>query len=107
MAAPDTWMSEGACLDEDPEMFFPVGVGVADAEQIEEATAVCHRCAVEAECLRFALANRVKDGIWGGRTEPERTAMIRDRRQRRSRRRSGRGPNGRGPWPGARGNRAQ
>jgi WhiB family transcriptional regulator, redox-sensing transcriptional regulator len=89
------WMREGACLDEDPELFFPVGEGVVGAEQAEEAMAICRRCGVEAECLRFALINGVKNGIWGGRTEQERMAMLRNRRRDRPRRHSQRELNGR------------
>jgi WhiB family transcriptional regulator, redox-sensing transcriptional regulator len=92
--APLAWMSEGACLAEDPELFFPVGEGGANTAQVDQARSICDQCRVEAECLRFALTNRVKNGIWGGRTEQERGAMIRNRRQTRSRRRPSRGPSG-------------
>lgn len=78
------WMDEGACRDHDPELFFPVGTGDADTAQIEYATAICHRCDVQGECLRYALVNNVKHGIWGGRTEQERTAMARGRRHHRT-----------------------
>lgn len=94
-SAPLAWMSEGACLAEDPELFFPVGEGGANTVQVEQARSICERCQVRSECLRFALANRVKNGIWGGHTEQERVAMIRNRRQPRSRRRPPRGPIGR------------
>lgn len=94
-SAPLAWMNEGACLAEDPELFFPVGEGGANAAQIDEARSICHRCQVESECLRFALANRVKNGVWGGHTEQERGAMIRERQRTVSRRRPPRGPSGR------------
>jgi WhiB family redox-sensing transcriptional regulator len=70
------WMSEGACRSEDPELFFPIGEGEASAGQIQQAVSICHGCDVEAACLRFALTNRIKEGIWGGRSERERLAMI-------------------------------
>ena len=70
------WMSEGACRSEDPDLFFPIGEGEASAEQIRQAVSICHGCEVEAACLRFALINGIRDGIWGGRTEQERIAMI-------------------------------
>lgn len=71
------WMSEGACLSEDPDLFFPIGEGEASAGQIEQAISICHGCGAEAACLRFALTNNIKDGIWGGRTAQERLSMIR------------------------------
>jgi WhiB family redox-sensing transcriptional regulator len=80
------WMSEGACRGEDPDLFFPIGEGSASSGQIEQAVSICHGCDVETACLRFALTNGIKDGIWGGRTEQERLAMIRAYRAHRPRR---------------------
>jgi WhiB family redox-sensing transcriptional regulator len=77
------WMAEGACRDHDPELFFPIGVG--DVGRVRRATSICDRCGVEAECLRYALLNHVKHGIWGGRTEEERIAMTRTRERGRGR----------------------
>jgi WhiB family transcriptional regulator, redox-sensing transcriptional regulator len=84
------WMAEGACRDHDPEVFFPRGTGVAGAAQARHATSICRKCDVAAECLRYALVNHVKHGIWGGRTEQERSAMSRGRRYRRTPRRRSR-----------------
>jgi WhiB family redox-sensing transcriptional regulator len=81
---PAPWMTEGACRTEDPELFFPLSATAAGEAQIRRATAICHRCDVETECLRYALLNRITYGIWGGRTEQERVAMIRARRRRRT-----------------------
>ena len=71
------WMSRGACQSEDPELFFPLsplGPGLA---QLAVAKAVCGRCRVRAECLRFALSTGQEYGVWGGMSEEERTAMRR------------------------------
>jgi WhiB family redox-sensing transcriptional regulator len=50
------------------------------------AKAVCGRCRVQRECLRFALESRQDQGVWGGTTEEERKLMrraqSRARRQR-------------------------
>jgi WhiB family redox-sensing transcriptional regulator len=81
--APAPWMIEGACRDHDPELFFPISVSDAGSGQIERARAICDGCDVRAECLRYALANRIKDGIWGGRTEQQRQSLLRSRRRRR------------------------
>jgi WhiB family transcriptional regulator, redox-sensing transcriptional regulator len=79
------WMGEGACRDEDPEMFFPISSNGASAGEIRRATSICHGCGVQAECLRYALVNNIRHGIWGGRTEQERRAMVRARRVHRIR----------------------
>jgi WhiB family transcriptional regulator, redox-sensing transcriptional regulator len=75
------WMSEGACRREDPELFFPISMSDASADQLERATAVCDDCPVTAECLRYALTHRIKHGVWGGRTEQQRQSLIRARRR--------------------------
>lgn len=91
------WMNDGACQNEDPELFFPISVSDVGTEQIAQAVAVCDRCEVADVCLRYALQNRIKHGIWGGQTEQQRQSMIRARRRRRLVLRTGRGPGARGP----------
>src|SRR3989337_3003278 len=44
-----------ACLDEDPELFFPIGNTGPAILQIEEAKQVCRRCDVREQCLAWAL----------------------------------------------------
>ncbi len=95
-AAAATWMSEGACHDEDPDLFFPISASDASAAQVRKATSICERCGVQSRCLRYALTNSITDGIWGGRTEQERQSLIRARRRRRLKLRGGRGPGTRG-----------
>ena len=71
------WRHKAECRNEDPELFFPIGTSGPALLQIAEAKAVCHRCPVSAECLRWALAMGMTDGIWGGLTEDERRALKR------------------------------
>jgi WhiB family redox-sensing transcriptional regulator len=71
------WRARAACLDEDPELFFPIGSTGRDYDQqVEEAKAVCRGCLVRIECLDWAYRTRA-DGIYGGTTEQERAAMRR------------------------------
>jgi WhiB family redox-sensing transcriptional regulator len=49
------WRSRSACLDEDPELFFPIGNTGPAILQIEEAKQVCRRCEVREQCLAWAL----------------------------------------------------
>jgi WhiB family redox-sensing transcriptional regulator len=69
------WRDFGACRDEDPELFFPVGTQGPAREQIGRAQAVCRRCAVSDECLRWAQAAGQAEGIWGGLTGDQRRAL--------------------------------
>ena len=78
------WRHMAACLDEDPELFFPIGNTGPALLQIEEAKAVCRRCNVVEECLKWALENGQDAGVWGGLSEDERRAL--KRRTARARR---------------------
>jgi WhiB family transcriptional regulator, redox-sensing transcriptional regulator len=72
-----TWRNSAACLDEDPELFFPVGNTGPALGQIEEAKVVCHRCEVVVTCLKWATESRQDTGVWGGLSADERRALKR------------------------------
>lgn len=40
---------------------------------------ICHDCPVRVDCLAEALDNRIEWGVWGGLTERERRALLRQR----------------------------
>ena len=71
------WRDRAACLDEDPELFFPIGNTGPAILQIEEAKAVCRRCTVTGACLSWALETGQDAGVWGGMSEEERRAVKR------------------------------
>ena len=79
-----TWRDHAACLDEDPELFFPSGKTVSALLQREKAKPVCRRCAVVTTCLKWAMETRQDAGVWGGLSEDERRAL--KRRNARARR---------------------
>ena len=81
-----TWRNRAACLDEDPELFFPVGNTGPALLQIEEAKAVCRRCEVVETCLEWAMQSGQDFGVWGEMSEDERRAL--KRRYARARRAS-------------------
>jgi WhiB family redox-sensing transcriptional regulator len=72
-----SWRERAACLDGDPELFFPVGTSGPAVLQIQEAKVVCSRCPVQTECLTWALEAGVDHGVWGGQSEDERRAYKR------------------------------
>lgn len=70
------WRDRAACLDEDPETFFPIGESSqADLDTTRKAKAVCLRCDVREKCLQWALETDQRWGIWGGLTERERKKL--------------------------------
>src|SRR5687767_2880205 len=77
------WRQQAACLDEDPELFFPVGTTGPALEQVERAKAVCRSCAVIDACLEWALESNQDAGVWGGMSEDERRTLRRSRQRRR------------------------
>jgi WhiB family redox-sensing transcriptional regulator len=74
------WRELAACRDTDPELFFPISDMGPGARQIAEAKAVCARCPVAEQCLRYALDNALDHGVFGGTTELERRKLTRSRR---------------------------
>jgi hypothetical protein len=71
------WRTRAACLDVDPELFFPTAEsGPVHDAQVAAAKAVCAGCPVRAECLTEALA-RIAYGVAGGLTEQERHRLRR------------------------------
>jgi WhiB family transcriptional regulator, redox-sensing transcriptional regulator len=71
-----SWRHSAACRGVDPEIFYP-----ASDEEAAVAKSVCDQCDVREPCLEFALANRERDGVWGGATERERRRLVRQRRK--------------------------
>ena len=74
------WQDRASCLGMDPDLFFP-----ERGASTREAKSICRACAVQVECLEFALANGEKFGIWGGMSERERRRIRRMRAQQRRR----------------------
>lgn len=67
------WATRGACVQGAPDDLFVQGAAQRSARS------VCLGCTVRLECLADALDNRVEFGVWGGKTERERRALLRRR----------------------------
>lgn len=67
------WRLRAGCAGVDPEQLF-----VRGAAQ-RAATAICRGCPVQLECLAEALDERVPFGVWGGLTDRERRALLKNR----------------------------
>lgn len=66
----EPWMNGAVCAQTDPEMFYPDKGG-----STAEAKKTCLSCGVRADCLRYALVNNERFGVWGGVSERERRKM--------------------------------
>jgi WhiB family redox-sensing transcriptional regulator len=64
------WVSKARCRSTDPDELF-----VRGAAQ-KKAALFCRQCPVVAECLAEALDNQIEFGIWGGMTERQRRALL-------------------------------
>ena len=61
-----TWRNAAACLEDNPELFFPIGNSHPALLQVEEARAVCSLCEVVDTCLKWAIESGQETGVWGG-----------------------------------------
>lgn len=64
------WHRDALCAQTDPEAFFPERGG-----STREAKKVCFMCDVTDACLKYALSNDERFGIWGGLSERERRRL--------------------------------
>lgn len=71
-----TWQKRAACRGLDAQIFYP-----DPEEEADEAKSVCAICPVRQACLEHALAQREREGVWGGCTERERRRILRQRRK--------------------------
>lgn len=75
------WRDQAACLDADPEVFFPITTaGPLHDATVNAARGICQSCGVLNDCLNFALAERIDDGIWAATTPEERRRLPATRR---------------------------
>jgi WhiB family transcriptional regulator, redox-sensing transcriptional regulator len=66
------WTADAACADHPPDLWFP-----RRGEAVGTARAICQGCPVRLPCLRYALENNERYGMWGGRSERERRKLRR------------------------------
>jgi WhiB family transcriptional regulator, redox-sensing transcriptional regulator len=64
------WVAQARCRQADPDELF-----VRGAAQ-RKAAVICRHCPVILECGADALDNRVEFGVWGGMTERQRRALL-------------------------------
>ncbi len=68
------WRDRAACVNKDPELWFPVN-GLAGAS---EAIKICvSKCAVRVECGKNAVAMGLRDGVHAGFFLPDQRSPLR------------------------------
>jgi WhiB family redox-sensing transcriptional regulator len=70
MSGTTNWRVAARCRTADAEGLFVKG-----ARQ-REARGFCRTCPVRPECLAHALDHRIEFGVWGGMTERQRRALL-------------------------------
>jgi WhiB family redox-sensing transcriptional regulator len=76
------WQLQAKCRkNPDAPDFFPVGDANIRPEQAQRKVArgFCPDCPVIDKCLEYALSHQEMYGVWGGRTEAEREAILKGR----------------------------
>ena len=68
----DDWRAWALCAEVDPDAFFP-----EKGESTRAAKSICRSCLVKVECLRSALLNDERFGVWGGLSDRERRQLRR------------------------------
>ena len=64
------WVSKALCRTTDPDELFVQGAAQ------RRAAVICRHCPVVQQCAADALDNQVEYGIWGGMTERQRRALL-------------------------------
>lgn len=74
------WRERAACLGEEPT-FFATYDAPEHSGPVDAAKRICEGCPVRLECLREALEDGIRWGVWGGFTGRQRRRLLRGRRR--------------------------
>jgi WhiB family redox-sensing transcriptional regulator len=74
------WKRNGLCSkanEEDRELFYGPDREIKKNKKLREAKAVeiCKKCPIIQECLSLAIATGEIHGVWGGKTEEQRSGI--------------------------------
>jgi WhiB family redox-sensing transcriptional regulator len=78
----DEWEKRAACLDDDPEKWFPP-VSVI-TQRTRDAIELCGWCPVRLDCLTVAIRDKHEEGIWGGLLPQQRKTLANRLKRKRS-----------------------
>ena len=73
----EEWREEASCKKIGPKIFFADNENSNESKKdVKIAKSICSKCNVRAECLNYALNNKISFGIWGGFNSRERNSLI-------------------------------
>lgn len=76
----ESWFDHAACRGADGSLFYPLESNERPGERAKreaKAKEVCASCDVLETCLADALLRNELYGVWGGKNENERRALVR------------------------------
>jgi len=76
----ESWFDHAACRGADGSLFYPAESNERPGERARRETKakeVCAGCEVVESCLADALTRNELYGVWGGKNENERRALVR------------------------------
>ena len=68
------WEDDAACMSVDPDLWFTEKGGAT-----RQAKRICKTCEIRPVCLEYALEHKERYGVWGGKSERERRAILKRR----------------------------
>ena len=74
----ELWREKAACKGMDLSTFFneTERQSAASRKKNAQTKEICNGCAVQTNCLFYAIENKIDYGIWGGLTSTERNALV-------------------------------
>jgi WhiB family transcriptional regulator, redox-sensing transcriptional regulator len=75
----ESWELKAACRGPHTDLFFPPDHFEKKTEREfreRQAKSICAECPVQEECLKYALRINEQHGVWGGKNEAERRALM-------------------------------
>ena len=73
----ELWREKAACKGMELTLFFPEKERQSNSSQKlnDKIKNICKKCAVQTDCLSYAIDNEIEYGIWGGFSSRERREL--------------------------------
>jgi WhiB family redox-sensing transcriptional regulator len=64
-----------ACKEQKTDVFFPAQ---GQSSLMKQAIELCFICAVQEDCNKYAIEEKIEHGVWGGSSADQRRVWIRE-----------------------------